>query len=64
MLMVCFAQIKGIFNRIDYDIPSWCFTCQFYYGGDYMKTAIIGSGAIRCLYGAYLSRDNEVIMLC
>ena len=29
-----------------------------------MKIAIIGSGAIGCLYGAYLSRNNEVIMLC
>jgi 2-dehydropantoate 2-reductase len=29
-----------------------------------MKIAIIGSGAIGCLYGAYLSRNNEVYMLC
>ncbi|MBO4336978.1 MAG: 2-dehydropantoate 2-reductase [Lachnospiraceae bacterium] len=29
-----------------------------------MRIAIIGSGAIGCLYGAYLSRDNEVYMLC
>lgn len=29
-----------------------------------MKIAIIGSGAIGCLFGAYLSRNNEVFMLC
>ncbi len=29
-----------------------------------MKIAIIGSGAIGCLYGAYLSKKNEVYMLC
>ena len=29
-----------------------------------MKIAIIGSGAIGCLYGAYLSRNNEILMLC
>ncbi len=29
-----------------------------------MKIGIIGSGAIGCLYGAYLSRNNEVIMIC
>ncbi len=29
-----------------------------------MRIAIIGSGAIGCLYGAYLSRKNEVYMIC
>ncbi|MBE5901512.1 MAG: 2-dehydropantoate 2-reductase [Lachnospiraceae bacterium] len=29
-----------------------------------MRIAIIGAGAIGCLYGAYLSRNNEVYMLC
>lgn len=29
-----------------------------------MKIAIIGSGAIGCLYGAYLSRNNDVCMIC
>ena len=29
-----------------------------------MKIAIIGSGAIGCLYGAYLSRNNDIYMLC
>lgn len=29
-----------------------------------MKIAIIGSGAIGCLYGAYLSKSNEVHMIC
>ena len=28
-----------------------------------MKIAILGAGAMGCLYGAYLSRENEVIML-
>lgn len=28
-----------------------------------MKIVIIGSGAMGCLYGAYLSRKHEVIML-
>ena len=28
-----------------------------------MKIVIIGAGAMGCLYGAYLSRHNEVIML-
>ncbi len=28
-----------------------------------MKIAVIGSGAMGCLYGAYLSQNNEVIML-
>ena len=28
-----------------------------------MKTAIIGAGAMGCLYGAYLSRSNQVIMI-
>ena len=28
-----------------------------------MKIAVIGSGAMGCLYGAYLSKDNEVIMI-
>lgn len=28
-----------------------------------MKVVIIGAGAMGCLYGAYLSRENEVIML-
>lgn len=28
-----------------------------------MKVVIIGAGAMGCLYGAYLSRNNEVIML-
>ena len=28
-----------------------------------MKVVIIGSGAMGCLYGAYLSKNNEVIML-
>ena len=28
-----------------------------------MKVVIIGAGAMGCLYGAYLSRHNEVIML-
>ena len=29
-----------------------------------MKIAIIGSGAIGCLFGAYLSKNNEVHMIC
>ena len=29
-----------------------------------MKIGIIGSGAIGCLYGAYLSRNNDVCMIC
>ena len=29
-----------------------------------MKIAIIGSGAIGCLYGAYLSKNNDIYMLC
>lgn len=29
-----------------------------------MKIAIIGSGAIGCLYGAYLSKSNDVYMIC
>ena len=29
-----------------------------------MKIAVIGSGAIGCLYGAYLSKSNEVFMIC
>lgn len=28
-----------------------------------MKVAVIGAGAMGCLYGAYLSRNNEVVML-
>lgn len=28
-----------------------------------MKIVIIGAGAMGCLYGAYLSRHNEVVML-
>ncbi|MCQ2597138.1 MAG: 2-dehydropantoate 2-reductase [Treponema sp.] len=28
-----------------------------------MKVVIIGSGAMGCLYGAYLSKNNEVVML-
>ena len=28
-----------------------------------MKIVIIGAGAMGCLYGAYLSRNNEVVML-
>ena len=28
-----------------------------------MKIAIIGSGAMGCLYGAYLSKKNKVIMV-
>ena len=28
-----------------------------------MKIAVIGAGAMGCLYGAYLSQKNEVIML-
>lgn len=28
-----------------------------------MRVVIIGAGAMGCLYGAYLSRNNEVIML-
>jgi len=28
-----------------------------------MKIAIIGAGAMGCLYGAYLSRNNEVVMI-
>lgn len=29
-----------------------------------MKIAILGSGAIGCLYGAYLSKSNDVHMIC
>lgn len=29
-----------------------------------MKIAILGSGAIGCLYGAYLSKNNDVYMIC
>lgn len=29
-----------------------------------MKIAIVGAGAIGCLYGAYLSRQNEVAFIC
>ena len=29
-----------------------------------MKIAIIWSGAIGCSYGAYLCRNNEILMLC
>ena len=28
-----------------------------------MKIVIIGAGAMGCLYGAYLSKNNEVTML-
>ena len=28
-----------------------------------MKIVIIGAGAMGCLYGAYLSRHSEVVML-
>ena len=28
-----------------------------------MKIVIIGAGAMGCLYGAYLSRNNDVVML-
>ena len=28
-----------------------------------MKIAVIGSGAMGCLYGAYLSEKNQVIMI-
>ena len=28
-----------------------------------MKIAVLGAGAMGCLYGAYLSQENEVIML-
>ena len=28
-----------------------------------MKVAVIGSGAIGCLYGAYISRQHEFIMI-
>lgn len=28
-----------------------------------MKIAVIGSGAMGCLYGSYLSQHNEVTML-
>lgn len=29
-----------------------------------MKIAVLGSGAIGCLYGAYLSKNNDVHMIC
>lgn len=32
-------------------------------GGKIMKIAIIGAGAMGCLYGAYLSENNDVIMI-
>lgn len=40
-----------------------CLQIKLGKGGDRMKIGILGAGAMGCLYGAYLSTTNEVLMV-